>query len=149
MSWEPLVFGPMCLGAAEGAYERALAYVKQRKRGEGTLYTNLQVVRHSLARMWAAIEQFRSFVFDTLDREDRHIFNGAHAMTTKILGAELMEFVGKEAVMICGGQGVIQENRLEMVYRDGLVNGIGGGSIYTFLDAVAAMVTGDGPGGPQ
>jgi acyl-CoA dehydrogenase len=146
MNWEPLVFGPMCLGAAEGAYERALAYVKQRTRGEGTLYTNLQVVRHSLARMWTAIEQFRSFVYDTLEREDRHEFNAPYAMTSKILGAELMQFVGKEATMICGGQGVVTENCLEQVYRDGLVNAIGGGSSYTFLDAVAMMATGDGPG---
>jgi len=148
MNWEPLVFGPMSLGAAEGAYERALAYVKQRTRGEGTLYTNLQVVRHSLARMWTAIEQFRSFTFDVLAREDRHEFNAPYAMTSKILGADLMQYVGKEATMICGGQGVINENAIEMVYRDGLVNAIGGGSSYTFLDAVAMMATGDGPGGP-
>jgi alkylation response protein AidB-like acyl-CoA dehydrogenase len=147
-AWEPLVFGPMCLGAAEGAYERALAYVKQRTRGEGTLYTNLQVVRHSLAKMWLAIEQFRSYVFDALDREDRHLFNVPQAMGTKVLGAELMQFVGKEATMICGGQGVITENAIEMVYRDGLVNGIGGGSTYTFLDAISMMATGD-PMPPQ
>lgn len=146
MNWEPLVFGPMSLGAAEGAYERALAYVKQRTRGGGTLYTNLQVVRHTLANMWMKIEQYRSFVYDVLAREDRGEFNAPQAMTAKILGAELMQYVGKEATMICGGQGVIVENRLEQVYRDGLVNAIGGGSSYTFLDAVSMMVTGDGPG---
>ncbi|MDR0594789.1 MAG: acyl-CoA dehydrogenase family protein [Bifidobacteriaceae bacterium] len=144
-AWEPLVFGPMCLGAAEGAYERALAYVKQRKRDGGTLYSTLQVVRHSLANMWLRIEQFRSFVFDVLDREDRHEFDVPQAFGVKIAGAELMQYVGKEATMICGGQGVITENRLEQVYRDGLVSAIGGGSSYSFLDLVAMMVTGDGP----
>jgi alkylation response protein AidB-like acyl-CoA dehydrogenase len=69
-------------------------------------------------------------------------------MGAKVLGAELMQYVGKEAVMICGGQGLIAENDIEMVYRDGLVNAIGGGSNYTFLDAIAMMVAGDPPPPP-
>jgi butyryl-CoA dehydrogenase len=143
-----MVFGPMSLGAAEGVYERALAYVKQRKRDGGTLYTNNQVVRHSLARMWLAIENFRGYVYSSLDLVDKGAFTVPQGMGAKVLGAELMQFVGKEAVMICGGQGVIVENAFEQVYRDGLVNAIGGGSNYTFLDVIAMIATGDPPPPP-
>ncbi|MDR3360847.1 MAG: acyl-CoA dehydrogenase family protein [Bifidobacteriaceae bacterium] len=145
---EAMVFGPMSLGAAEGVYERALSYVKQRKRDGGTLYSNFQAVRYSLARMWLAIEQFRGYVYASLDLVDRGAFTVPQGMGAKVMGAELMQFVGKEAVMIAGGQGVIQENAFELVYRDGLVNAIGGGSNYTFLDAISQIVTGDGPPPP-
>jgi butyryl-CoA dehydrogenase len=145
---EAMVFGPMSLGAAEGAYERVLAYVKQRKRDGGTLYSNYQDVRFRLARMWLAIENFRAYVYSSLEQVDKGAFTVPLGMGAKVLGADLMQFVGREAVMIAGGQGVIQENALEMVYRDGLVNAIGGGSNYTFLDAIAMMVTGDPPPPP-
>jgi alkylation response protein AidB-like acyl-CoA dehydrogenase len=145
---EAMVFGPMSLGAAEGAYEKALAYVKQRKRDGGTLYSNYQDVRFRLAKMWLAIEQFRGYVYSSLDLVDKGAFTVPQGMGAKVLGAELMQYVGKEAAMICGGQGIITENGIEQVYRDGLVNAIGGGSNYTFLDAIAMMVTGDGPPPP-
>jgi butyryl-CoA dehydrogenase len=146
--WEALTFGPMSLGAAEGAYEKALAYVKERKQDDGTLYSNHQVIRHSLGRMWLAIENFRDYVYSTLEQYDRGAFIGPRAFGMKILGAELMQYVGKEAVMICGGQGVVNENGLELVYRDGLVNAIGGGSNYTFLDILSMMVTSPPPPPP-
>lgn len=140
---EVMCFGPMCLGASEGAYEKALAYVKQRHQGGSTLYLSHQVVRHTLGKMWLAIEALRGYVYTNLDLKDQGGFTVAQCMGQKYIGAEVMQYVGKEAVMICGGQGVVLENGIEVCYRDGLVNAIGGASNYTLLDPISWIVTAD------
>lgn len=138
---ETMCFGPMCLGACEGAYEKALAYVKQRKQGGDTLYMTHQAVRNSLGKMWLAIEALRGYVYTNLDLKDQGGFTVPQCMGQKVIGAEIMQYVGKEAVMICGGQGIVKENGIEACYRDGLVNAIGGASTYSLIDGISWMVT--------
>lgn len=138
---ETMCFGPMCLGASEGAYQKALDYVKQRKQDGNTLYLSHQVVRHTLAKMWIAIEQLRGYVYLNLDLKDKGGFTVPQCMALKYAGSEVQQYVGKEAVMLCGGQGLVKENGIEACYRNGLVNAIGGASSYTLLDPIAWMVT--------
>lgn len=138
---ETMCFGPMALGACEGAYEKALNYVKQRKQDGNTLYLSHQAVRQSLGKMWLAIEALRGYVYTNLDLKDKGEFVLPRCFGQKILGAEIQQYVGKEAVMLCGGQGVVMENGIESCYRNGLVNAIGGASTYAILDPVSWIVT--------
>ena len=140
---EVMCFGPMCLGACEGAFEKALAYVKQRNQDGTTLYLGHETVRHTLAKMWLAIETLRGYVYTNLDLKDQGGFTVAECMGQKVIGSEIMQYVGKNAVMICGGQGIVVENGIESTYRDGLVNAIGGASTYTLLDPISLIVTSD------
>ena len=140
---ETMCFGPMALGACEGVFQKTVDYVKQRKQDGSTLYLSHQTVRHTLAKMWVAIEALRGYVYTNLEVKDSGAFSVPQCMAQKVLGAEIQQYVGKEAVMLCGGQGLVKENGIEMCYRNGLVNAIGGASTYTLLDPISWMVTAD------
>lgn len=126
------------LGGAEGVYEKALAYAKERKHGDKSLFDSYQAMRHTFAELKMEIEMLRSLVYSVLEDLDKGNFDvSVRAITAKVKGAKIFEHVASECIVLCGGNGTIVENDIERYYRDAKMNAIGGMSIHYLTDVIA------------
>lgn len=129
------------LGGAEGVYEKALAYAKERKHGDKSLFDSYQAMRHIFAELKMEIEMLRSLVYGVLEDLDKGDYNVAErAITAKVKGARIFEHVASECIVLCGGNGTIVENDFERYYRDAKMNSIGGMSINYLTDVIASQL---------
>ena len=119
------------LGMAEGAFDRALAYAREREQG-GQPIGDYQGIRWKLADMRKQIEVANAQVYRTArlidaaeageDVEERPI---EQASIAKLYATEIACDVAEEAVQIFGGNGFARENEVEHFYRD-----VKAGTIY-------------------
>ncbi len=129
------------LGGAEGVYEKALAYAKERMHGDKSLFDSYQAMRHTFAELKMEIELLRGLVFGVLEDLDKGDYNVAvRAITAKVKGARIFEHVASECIVLCGGNGTIVENDFERYYRDAKMNSIGGMSINYLTDVIASQL---------
>jgi alkylation response protein AidB-like acyl-CoA dehydrogenase len=112
------------LGMAEGAYERALEYAKQRKSFGKPLIEH-QAVAFKLADMFTEIEAARLLVYRAAWLVDSGFPNPALSSAAKLFASEVAVRVTYEAVQIFGGYGYSKEYDVERYYRDARV-----GTIY-------------------
>ncbi len=105
------------LGIASGAYERALAYAKERK-AFGTEIANHQVIAFKLADMAVKIENARNLCLKAAWLKDTNqSFAQASAMA-KLYCADIAMEVTTEAVQIHGGYGYVREYHVERLMRE-------------------------------
>lgn len=104
------------LGIAEGAYERALHYSKERK-AFGKEISKHQAIAFKLAEMKTRIEAARNFVWKAAwEKANGKNFSMTGAMA-KYYAAETAMFVTTEAVQIHGGYGYVKEYHVERLMR--------------------------------
>ncbi len=104
------------LGIAEGAYERALQYSKERK-AFGKEISKHQAIAFKLAEMKTRIEAARNFVWKAAwEKANGKNFSMTGAMA-KYYAAETAMFVTTEAVQIHGGYGYVKEYHVERLMR--------------------------------
>ena len=126
------------LGGAEGVYEKALAYAKERKHGDKSLYDSYQAMRHTFAELKMDIELLRGLVYGVLADLDQGNFDvTVPALAAKIKGQEIFERVASKCVVLCGGNGTIVESDIERYYRDAKINAIAGMALPHLTDIVA------------
>jgi alkylation response protein AidB-like acyl-CoA dehydrogenase len=105
------------LGIAQGAYERALKYSKERK-AFGTEIINHQAVAFKLAEMHTRIEAARYFTLKAAWLKDQGRPYGTASAMAKYWAAETAMYVTTEAVQIHGGYGYVKEYHVERLMRD-------------------------------
>jgi len=137
---EFLSCGPVSLGIAEGAYEMALAYSLEREQQGQPLFDRFQVTRHKIARMWGEIESLRALVYSTYAERDRGELCLAKGRLLKVKGAEVSEYVGREAIQLFGGVGTVVDTGVERFWRDAKVMAIGGASVEALQDVIAGLI---------
>lgn len=117
----------LALGIIERSLEEAVSYAKERTQF-GQPIAQFQAVQLRLARMYAAQETVRSL----LDRGLEQIRQGqpdlAFLCAAKYTASTLATQVALEAVQVLGGNGYMQEYRVEMLARDAKLLEIGGGT---------------------
>ena len=111
------------LGIAEGAYELALAYAKERKQF-GAPISKLQAIQFKLADMYLRIEASRLLVYKAAWMKDNKMNYAMDSAMCKLFAAETAMYVTKEAVQIHGGYGYIVEYEVERMYRDAKITEI-------------------------
>jgi len=117
----------MALGLAQGAYERALAYAKERVQF-GQPIANFQAIQWMLADSATEIEAARLMVYRAAWlREQGSRFTKEAAMA-KLFTTEMSERVCRRAIQIHGGYGYIREYEVERMYRDQRLCAIGEGT---------------------
>jgi short-chain 2-methylacyl-CoA dehydrogenase len=117
----------MGLGLAQGAYEMALAYARERKQF-GRPIGSFQAVAFKLADMASRIESCRLMVYKAAVLKDQQKPFQTLASMAKLLCTELAVWAADEAVQIHGGYGFMDEYPVSRFYRDARVLTIGEGT---------------------
>ncbi|MEI7498942.1 MAG: acyl-CoA dehydrogenase family protein [Bacteroidota bacterium] len=105
------------LGIAQGAFERALQYSKERKTF-GTEIINHQAIGFKLAEMHTRIEAARYFCLKSAWLKDQGKPYGTASAMAKYYAAETAMYVTTEAVQIHGGYGYVKEYHVERLMRE-------------------------------
>ncbi|MCM0082188.1 acyl-CoA dehydrogenase [Geomonas sp. Red32] len=111
------------LGIAGGAFERALAYSKERKQF-GHPICDLQSIQFKLADMWSKIETSRLVTYKAACLKDQKKNYTMESAMSKMLASEAATFVAREAIQIHGGYGFIADYEVERMYRDAKITEI-------------------------
>lgn len=122
-----LSIGAMGLGGAQGAFEMALAYSKERKQFDRPIF-DFQATQFKLADMATGLEAARNMLYKACWLKDNHRPFGKVAAMAKLYCSELMGRVTTEAVQIHGGYGLMREYDVERFYRDYKLLSIGEGT---------------------
>jgi len=119
---------PMCVGIIERCLEISIDYAKQRVTW-GKKIAEYQLVQEKLARMFVHLENCRNLMFKqlTLAAENKSM-TAAEASAAKLYCARAATESAMEAVQLLGGNGYMQEYRVEMLARDAKLLQIGGGT---------------------
>lgn len=132
--------GPVSLGIAEAAYEMAKKYSQERIQCGQSMFDRFQVTRHKLVKMYTEIETLRALVYSTHAVKDKGNLVLAEGRLLKIKGAEVAEYVAREAIQLFGGVGTVIETGVERFWRDAKVMAIGGASVEALIDNIAYMM---------
>jgi alkylation response protein AidB-like acyl-CoA dehydrogenase len=111
------------LGIASGAYERALAYSKERK-AFGTEIMNHQIIQFKLADMATRIEAARLLCLKAAWEKDNHLDYTLSSSMAKVYSSETAMWTATEAVQIHGGYGFVKEYHVERMMRDAKITQI-------------------------
>ena len=122
-----LSIAAMGLGCAQGAYEAALDYSKERKQF-GRPICKQQVIAFKLADMALKIELARNLLYKTCWLRDNNLPFGEKAAMSKLYCSEIAKEIADEAVQIHGGYGLLKEYDVERFYRDQRLLQIGEGT---------------------
>jgi alkylation response protein AidB-like acyl-CoA dehydrogenase len=138
------------LGMAQGAYECALRYAKQRKQF-GKPIAEFQAIQFKLADMATEIEAARLLTYQAAWLADRAIASGdpearftRESSMAKLYAGEVAVRVANEAVQIHGGYGFIKDYPAEKYYRDVKLCTIGEGTSEIQRLVIARHVLGNG-----
>jgi len=107
----------MGIGIAQGAFDLALTYSKQRVQFDQKI-ASFEAIRNKLADMVTRIEMARLLTYKAAWDFDQ---NGGNVMLNcmaKMISAETAFEVADDALHIFGGYGYIVENQIEHFYRD-------------------------------
>ncbi|MHB8628147.1 MAG: acyl-CoA dehydrogenase family protein [Aggregatilineales bacterium] len=119
--------GAMSVGLAQGAFEEAVRYAKQRE-AFGQKIANFQSIQNMIADAALEIDAARLLVYRAAWLKDQgKPFSKAAAMA-KLYASEVAEKVCYNAVQIHGSYGYSQEFPVERIYRDQRLMTIGEGT---------------------
>ncbi len=117
----------LSVGIAEGAYEYALQYAKQRKQFDRPII-DFQGISFKLAEMATEIEAAKMLTFQAADYKNRNLPVTKLSAFAKLYASEVSVKVALEAVQILGGYGYIKEYPVEKALRDAKLCTIGEGT---------------------
>jgi alkylation response protein AidB-like acyl-CoA dehydrogenase len=117
----------LSVGIAQGAYEAALAYSKQRKQF-GRFISEFQAIQHKLADMATEIDAARLLTLRAAWLKDSGASVNQESSMAKLYASEVAVRVANEAVQIHGGYGFLKDYPVEKYYRDAKLCTIGEGT---------------------
>jgi hypothetical protein len=136
------------LGMAQGAYESAVRYAKQRRQF-GKPISEFQAIQFKLADMAMQIEAARLLTYRAAWLADHAIASGnfdarftRESSMAKLYAGEVAVRVANEAVQIHGGYGFIKDYPAEKYYRDVKLCTIGEGTSEIQRLVIARQILG-------
>jgi alkylation response protein AidB-like acyl-CoA dehydrogenase len=117
----------LSLGMAEGAYEAALKYSKQRKQF-GKAISEFQAIQWKLADMATEIEAAKLLTLRAGAMKDAGMKTTLESSMAKLYAGEVAVRCANEGVQIHGGYGFIKDYPAEKFYRDVKLCTIGEGT---------------------
>ena len=132
------------LGLAMGAYERSIAYARERK-SFGVVIAQHQMVQWMLADMATSIEAARLLTLRAASLKDAGQPYGTASAMAKLFASETAMKVTTDAVQVHGGYGYIKEYEVERYFRDAKITQIYEGTSQIQKLVIARAVLGDKP----
>jgi butyryl-CoA dehydrogenase len=115
--------GAQAVGIAVGAYERAVAYARERKTF-GVPIGEHQMVQWMLADMTTAIDGGRLLCLQAATLKDRGAPFTKQAAMAKLFCAEMAMKVTTDAIQVHGGYGFIKDYEVERYFRDAKITAL-------------------------
>jgi len=119
--------GAMALGLAEGAFDKALDYARERKTFGKPIGAH-QGVAFMLADMKVEIEAARNLIYHAARLKDAAKPFALEAAMAKLFSSEMAMRVCRNAIQVLGGYGYMTEYGVERYYRDAKLCEIGEGT---------------------
>ena len=117
----------LSVGTAQGAYDAALGYSKQRKQF-GRPISEFQSIQNKLADMATSIDAARLLTYRAAFHKDQGRRVTKESSMAKLFSSEIAVRVCDDAVQIHGGYGFIKDYPVEKFYRDVKLCTIGEGT---------------------
>lgn len=128
------------LGIAQGAYEAALKYARERKQFEQPI-ASFQAVQFILADMAVRIEASRLLVYQSAWRASAGLSYGKESAMAKLSASETAMWVTTKAVQVHGGYGYTREFPVERMMRDAKITEIYEGTSEVQRVVIGSAVT--------
>jgi alkylation response protein AidB-like acyl-CoA dehydrogenase len=132
--------GAQALGVAQGAYEEAVSFARERKQF-GHPVISFQAVQHMLADMAIKIEASRALIYSVA----RYIDSGAknfskESAMAKVFPSDTAMEVTTDAVQIMGGSGYMRDYPVEKMMRDAKITQIYEGTNQIQRNVIALQI---------
>jgi alkylation response protein AidB-like acyl-CoA dehydrogenase len=122
-----IAISAMAVGMAQGAFDRAIAYAKERVQFSRPI-AQFQAVSFYLAEMATKIELARTMLYRVARMRDEGLRFTTEAAMLKLFASEMSCWVCDRAVQIHGGNGYSKEFEVERFMRDAKLLTIGEGT---------------------
>lgn len=132
------------LGIAQGAFESAVTYSKDRVQFDSPIAFN-QAISFKIADMATKIRCARMLIYSAAELKEKHEPYGMEAAMAKLYASEVAVDVTNEAVQIYGGTGYLKGIDVERMYRDAKITTIYEGTSEVQRMVVAASILGKAP----
>jgi len=129
------------LGIAQGAFDRALAYTKERSQF-GKKLAQFQVTQHKLADMATKIETARLIVYKAAWNYEQGKIDPKLTSIAKMYAGRVAVEVADEAIQLFGGYGYMLEYEVERFYRDAKIMEIYEGTKEIQKNTIASALLG-------
>jgi alkylation response protein AidB-like acyl-CoA dehydrogenase len=133
------------LGMAQGAFEAAVKYSKQRKQF-GQMISEFQAIQWKLADMATEIDAARLLTLRAAAMKDAGLKTTMESSMAKLYSSEVAVRCANESVQIHGGYGFIKDYPAEKYYRDVKLCTIGEGTSEIQRLVIARQLLKDGYG---
>lgn len=133
--------GAMSVGLAQGAYEAAVNYARERE-AFGKPIGGHQSIANMIADMEVGIETSRLMIYKAAWLKDQGKPYTKEAAVAKLYASEVSEKVCRDAIQIFGGYGYSQEFPVERMYRDTRLLTIGEGTSEILRGVISHQVLG-------
>ena len=132
------------LGIAQGAYEAAVEYAKERVQFGKPIGFN-QSIGFKLADMATKIRCARMLVYSAADLKEHHEPYGTESAMAKMYASDIALEVTNDAVQIFGGTGFLKGMDVERMYRDAKITTIYEGTNEIQRVVIASHILGKPP----
>ena len=132
------------LGIAQGAYEAAVEYAKERVQFGKPIGFN-QSIGFKLADMATKIRCARMLVYSAADLKEHHEPYGTESAMAKMYASDIALEVTNDAVQIFGGTGFLKGMDVERMYRDAKITTIYEGTNEIQRVVISAAIMGKPP----
>jgi len=129
------------LGIGQGAFDRALAYAKERRQF-GRRIADFQATQHKLADMYTKLETARLLTYKAAWNYDRGRIDPQLTSMAKMHAGRVGVEVADEAIQIFGGYGYMTEYEVERFYRDARIMEIYEGTREIQKNTIASSLVG-------
>jgi len=129
------------LGTAQGAYDRALDYIRQREQF-GKKIAQFQINRHKIADMATKLELARLLTYKAAWNFDQGRIDAKLTSMAKMYSARAAVEIADEAIQLLGGYGYMTEYEVERFYRDAKITEIYEGTKEIQKNTIAGVIFG-------
>jgi acyl-CoA dehydrogenase len=136
-----ILIAAQALGTAQGAYDRALDYIKQREQF-GKKIAQFQATQHKLADMATKIELARLVTYKAAWNFDQGRIDPKLTSMAKMYAARTAVEVADEAIQLFGGYGYMAEYDVERFYRDAKITELYEGTKEIQKNTIASTLLG-------
>ncbi len=127
------------LGIAQGAFECALNYTKEREQFGQTI-NSFQAVQFQLAEMAVEIEAARLMTYNAARLKDAGQSFLKEAAIAKLYTSRVAEKVSSKAIELYGGYGYVKDYPVEKFWRDSKIGAIYEGTSNMQLQTIAKLI---------